>query len=151
MVRKKKHTNVSLLHYIDIALFPDKIELTIFLQMKIIPVWQGGVSISLVSRDTPGSWRISRILARGTRSSGSLLLPPPFAFYNGYDLYACLKFRDSALQIKMYYHFEGVFEIDESHRSISICPRHQDAFGIRLHCQNRFCAVPQSLAPNRAK
>ena len=68
-------------------------------------------------------WRISRILARGTRSSGSLLLPPPFAFYNGYDLYACLEFRDSALQIKMYYHFEGVFEIDESHHSISICPR----------------------------
>ena len=76
-------------------------------------------------------WRISRILARGTRSSGSLLLPPPFAFYNGSDLYACLDFQDSALQIKMYYQFQGVFEIVESHRSISIC---QDAFGIR--CSN---------------
>ena len=81
-------------------------------------------------------WCISRILARGTRSSGSLLLPPPFAFYYGYDLYACLDFRlrDSALQLKMYYHFEGVFEIDETHRSISICLRHQDAFSIR--CSN---------------
>ena len=96
-------------------------------------------------------WRISRILARGTPSSGSLLLPPPFAFYNGYEFYACLDFQDSALQIKMYYQFERVFEIDESHCSISIFPRDQDAFGIRWRCQKRFCAVPQSVAPHRAK
>ena len=96
-------------------------------------------------------WRISRILAPGTRSSGSLLLQPPFAIYNDYDLYACLDFRDSALQIKMYYHVYGLFEIGESHRSISICPRHQDPFGIRWHCQKQFCAVPQSLAPHRAE
>ena len=112
--------------------------------MKIIQVRQGGVIISCFR-----VWRISRIISRGTRSSGSLLLPPPFAFYYGYDLCACLDFRsrDSALQIKMYYHhFEGLFEIDESHRSTYICSRHQDPFGTRWRCQKRFCAVPQSLS-----
>ena len=131
----KKHAKVSLLHYIDIALFSDKIgSLQFSLRWRLSRyskvAWVFRASQWLIAR----VWRISRILARGTRSSGSLLLPPPFAFYNDSDLYACLDFQDSALQIKMYYQFEGVFEIVESHRSISICPRHQNAFCIR--CSN---------------
>jgi len=47
--------------------------------------------------------------------------------------------------------FPGIFEIDESHLSISICPRHRNAFGIRWRCQKRFCALPPSWAPHRAK
>ena len=101
--------------------------------MKIIPVWQGGVSISCFSMTySQGMAYLENTRARDTLERKS---PSTTTFcYNGYDLFACLDFRDSPLQIKMYYQFEGVFEIDETHRSISICPRHQDAFGIR--CSN---------------
>ena len=117
--------------------------------MKIIPVWQDVVSISCFSKTFARVWRISRILARGTRSSGSLLLPPPFAFYDGYDLYVCLDFRDSALQIKMFYHLEGVFEVDESNRSIYIslsqtsrCIWHQVALPKTILCiKGLYCVI----------
>ncbi|KAK2567694.1 hypothetical protein P5673_008551 [Acropora cervicornis] len=34
---------------------------------------------------------------------------------------------------------------------MSICPRHRDSFGIRWRCKKKFCAVPPSWAPHRAR
>ena len=47
--------------------------------------------------------------------------------------------------------FVGVFEIDDIHLTMSICPRHRDSFGIRWRCKKKFCAVPPSWAPHRAR
>ena len=38
--------------------------------------------------------------------------------------------------------FQGIFKLDDSHLSMSICPKHRDSFGIRWRCQKRFCAIP---------
>ncbi|KAL9959285.1 hypothetical protein ACROYT_G032596 [Oculina patagonica] len=43
----------------------------------------------------------------------------------------------------------GIFEINSSHLSMSICPKHRDKFGLRWRCQKRFCAVPPSWAPHK--
>ena len=48
--------------------------------------------------------------------------------------------------------FLGIFEVNESHNKISICPSHPDGFGIRWRCTTRkTCISPSAWAPHRAK
>ena len=48
--------------------------------------------------------------------------------------------------------FLGIFEKNESHNKISICPSHRDGFGIRWRCTTRkTCISPSAWAPHHAK
>lgn len=45
-------------------------------------------------------------------------------------------------------HFLGIFEIEESHRHLTICPWHRDEFGIRWLCNKKHCLLPAEWAPH---
>ncbi|KAK3725841.1 hypothetical protein QZH41_014066 [Actinostola sp. cb2023] len=45
----------------------------------------------------------------------------------------------------------GIFDINESHLKMSVCPRHRDAFGIRWRCNKRLCTSPSDWAPHQTK
>ena len=34
--------------------------------------------------------------------------------------------------------FSGIFEVEESHKELSICPRHRDDFGTRWLCNKKM-------------
>ena len=38
---------------------------------------------------------------------------------------------------------------DESHKNLTICLRHRDAYGLRWRCNNRSFAVPQEMAAHK--
>ena len=37
--------------------------------------------------------------------------------------------------------FSGIFEVEESHKELSICPRHRDDFGTRWLCKKKNAPV----------
>ena len=41
---------------------------------------------------------------------------------------------------------EGVFEIDEVHKSLTICPHHRDAYGLRWRSSKRNCIIPEIIS-----
>ena len=43
----------------------------------------------------------------------------------------------------------GIFYEDESHKLLTICPRHRDTYGLRWCCNKKNCAVPRGMAPTR--
>ena len=44
--------------------------------------------------------------------------------------------------------FSGIFEVEESHKELSICPRHRDDFGTRWLCNKKKCSCPSDWAPH---
>ena len=45
--------------------------------------------------------------------------------------------------------FSGIFEVEESHKELSICPRHRDDFGTRWLCnKKKKCSCPSDWAPH---
>ena len=52
--------------------------------------------------------------------------------------------KSSAVGSVLYYHLAGVFDIDQSHLQLTICPRHRDLFGIRWRSNKKNCAAPSS-------
>ena len=46
--------------------------------------------------------------------------------------------------------FSGIFEVEESHKELSICPRHKDDFGTRWLCnkKKKKCSRPSDWAPH---
>ena len=45
--------------------------------------------------------------------------------------------------------FIGIFEVDDSHLKLKICPRHRDELGIRWKTNRRYCACPTEWAPHK--
>lgn len=43
----------------------------------------------------------------------------------------------------------GIFEANESHLELSICPLHRDEFGVRWICNKKTCAMPPGWAPHK--
>ena len=39
----------------------------------------------------------------------------------------------------------GIFETEESHLKITVCPRHRDLFGTRWRCNKWRCSIPTSV------
>ena len=44
------------------------------------------------------------------------------------------------------YNILGIFEVEESHLTITVCPRHRNLFGIRWRCNRTRFTVPSSIA-----
>ena len=44
----------------------------------------------------------------------------------------------------------GIFSVEESHESLTICPRHRAEFGIRWRCSKVRCSVPAELAAHKS-
>ena len=42
----------------------------------------------------------------------------------------------------------GIFEVEERHKELSICPRHRDDFGTRWLCNKKKCSCPSDWAPH---
>ncbi|KAL9970896.1 hypothetical protein ACROYT_G023351 [Oculina patagonica] len=45
----------------------------------------------------------------------------------------------------------GVFEVDESHLAMNICPRHRDLFGVRWRSSKTNCTIPDEIASHKSK
>ena len=45
----------------------------------------------------------------------------------------------------------GLFQEDDSHKQLTICPRHREAYGLRWRCNKRICAVPDEMAAHKSK
>ena len=43
----------------------------------------------------------------------------------------------------------GIFSAEESHLSLTICPRHRAEFGIRWRCSKVKCSVPAQIAAHK--
>lgn len=43
----------------------------------------------------------------------------------------------------------GIFEIKESHKALTICPRHRAEYGIRWRCSKVRCSVPSEIAAHK--
>lgn len=50
-----------------------------------------------------------------------------------------------------HFHLTGVFDIDNSHLQLTICPRHRDSFGVRWRCNKRNCTAPISWCSHPTK
>ena len=44
--------------------------------------------------------------------------------------------------------FPSIFEVDQSHKELLICPRHRDDFGTRWLCNKKNCSCPSDWAPH---
>ena len=44
------------------------------------------------------------------------------------------------------YNILGIFEVEESHLTITVCPRHRNFFGIRWRCNKTRRTVPSLIA-----
>ena len=44
--------------------------------------------------------------------------------------------------------FSSIFEVDQSHKELLICPRHRDDFGSRWLCNKKNCSCPSDWAPH---
>ena len=44
--------------------------------------------------------------------------------------------------------FSNIFEVDQSHKELLICPRHIDDFGTRWLCNKKICSCPSDWAPH---
>ena len=42
----------------------------------------------------------------------------------------------------------SIFEVDQSHKELLICPRHRDDFGTRWLCNKKNCSCPSDWAPH---
>ena len=45
--------------------------------------------------------------------------------------------------------FAGIFDVNENHLTLSICPHHRDDFGVRWLCNKKFCLTPPDWAPHK--
>lgn len=45
--------------------------------------------------------------------------------------------------------FLGIFDVDESHLHLTICPRHRDEYGIRWLTNKKKCSCPTNWAPRK--
>ena len=43
----------------------------------------------------------------------------------------------------------GIFAVDESHKSLTICPRHRAEYGIRWRCSKVRCSLPVEIAAHK--
>ncbi|KAK3718419.1 hypothetical protein QZH41_008817 [Actinostola sp. cb2023] len=44
----------------------------------------------------------------------------------------------------------GIFNVDEIHKRMTICPRHRDLYGIRWRCNKMRCAIPDGIAAHKS-
>lgn len=40
----------------------------------------------------------------------------------------------------------GIFEVNDTHLTLTVCPRHRSMFGVRWRCNKSRCTVPSALA-----
>ena len=46
--------------------------------------------------------------------------------------------------------FSGIFEIEQDHLKMTVCPRHRDLFGTRWRCNKSRCTIPMEIAAHKA-
>lgn len=44
----------------------------------------------------------------------------------------------------------GIFDVDDSHLQLKICPRHRDDLGLRWKTSKIYCTCPSSWAPHKS-
>ena len=47
--------------------------------------------------------------------------------------------------------FPGIFEIEQSHLKMTVCPRHRDSFGTRWRCNRSRCTIPAEMAAHKGE
>ena len=45
---------------------------------------------------------------------------------------------------------KGIFSVEDTHKSLTICPRHRDAYGLRWRSQKTRCAIPMEIAGHKS-